>query len=119
MRAYSENLRDRVIKQWQAGKSQAEGVALFAVRAGSVKRWIKQYRQAGHVEAKHRTTWTYRLSPEQYPQLRQHRVAALRDLLAQLGRSGNRPNTRRSVSARCGGHFRPLAGRSKKDSGRE
>ena|SRR5579864_5461574 len=81
MRAYSDDLRQRVIKQWQAGKKLSDLVELFAVSAGSVKRWIKQYRENGDVQAKQRTVWTYRLSPEQYALLRQqveqHRDATL------------------------------------------
>ena len=45
MKAYSDDLRMRVIKQWQAGKRQAELAALFEVSAGSVKRWVKQYKR--------------------------------------------------------------------------
>jgi transposase len=71
MKAYSEDLRERVIKQWQAGKSQAELVALFAVSAGSVKRWIRQYKQTGQVKAKQRTAWQRRLRTDQYEVLRE------------------------------------------------
>jgi|SRR5579859_2126520 len=71
MRAYSEDLRERVIKQWQAGKSQTELVALFAVSAGSVKRWIRQYKESGQVQAKQRTVWPHRFSPDDYARLRQ------------------------------------------------
>ena len=66
MRGYSEDLRQRVIKQWQAGKKLSDLVELFAVSAGSVKRWIRQYREKGDVQGKQGTVWTYRLSPEQY-----------------------------------------------------
>lgn len=70
MKAYSQDLRERVIRQWEAGKSQAELVVLFAVSLGSVKRWIRQYRTTGSVAAKVRQQWSRTIGPEDYDALR-------------------------------------------------
>jgi len=76
MKAYSQDLRERVIRQWEAGTSQAELVNLFAVSMGSVKRWIRQYRTTGSVAPKVRQHWPHTIGPEDH--------AALRAQVAQL-----------------------------------
>lgn len=70
MKAYSHDLRERVIRQWEAGKSQAELVTLFAVSVGSVKRWIRQYQTTGSVAPKIRQQWPHTIGPEHHDALR-------------------------------------------------
>lgn len=70
MKAYSQDLRERVIQQWQAGKSHAELVTVFAVSEGSIKRWIRQYRTTGSVAPNVRQRWTRTIGPQQYAVLR-------------------------------------------------
>jgi transposase len=70
MKAYSQDLRERVIRQWQAGSSQAELVTLFAVSIGSVKRWIRQYKATGSVAPKVRCHWDRTIGPEAHDALR-------------------------------------------------
>lgn len=70
MKAYSHDLRERVIRQWEAGKSQAELVSLFAVSVGSIKRWIRQYRTTGSLAPKVRQQWPRTIGPEDHDALR-------------------------------------------------
>ena len=78
MKAYSRDLRERVIRQWEAGKSQAELVTLFAVSEGSIKRWIRQYHTTGSVAPKVRQQWPRTIGPEDHAAL-QAQVAQLSD----------------------------------------
>ncbi|HEY0601640.1 MAG TPA: IS630 transposase-related protein [Herpetosiphonaceae bacterium] len=70
MKAYSQDLRERVIHQWTAGKSQAELVTLFAVSKGSIKRWIRQHRTTGSVAPKVRQQWSRTIGPDAHDALR-------------------------------------------------
>ena len=78
MRAYSTDLRERVIRQWKAGVSEADLVNRFEVSVGSVRRWIKRYEQSGQVGAKKREHWQRLIEPEQEALLRAQ-VARLPD----------------------------------------
>ena len=49
MSGYSVDLRERVIKAWQDGKTQAWVAETFAVSAGSIKRYIRRFQQTGSV----------------------------------------------------------------------
>ncbi len=49
MKAYSQDLRQRVLKAIDAGHSQAEVAELFAVSVATIKRYFKQRRETGHV----------------------------------------------------------------------
>lgn len=69
MKAYSQDLRERVIRQWQAGKSQAELATLFAVSVGSIKRWIRQYQTTGSVAPNVRQHWSRTIGPQQHEAL--------------------------------------------------
>lgn len=52
MSGYSLDLRERVIKAWEGGKTQGWIAATFDLSISTVKRYIRQYRQEGHVQAK-------------------------------------------------------------------
>jgi transposase len=52
MRGYSQDLRERVIRSWQQGKTQARIASTLEVSVSSIKRYIPQYRAVGHVRAK-------------------------------------------------------------------
>ena len=71
MKAYSEDLRERVIGQWQAGKSIEELIELFAERAGSIRRWIRRYQDSGQVGLKVRQSWKRPIGAAHDEQLRQ------------------------------------------------
>ncbi len=78
MKAYSQDLRERVIRQWQGGKSQTELAALFTVSVGSIKRWIRRYHTTGSVAPKVRQHWPHTIGPEDHEALRAQ-VAQLAD----------------------------------------
>ncbi len=49
MKAYSQDLRQRVLRAIDAGQSQSEVAEMFAVSRASIKRYLKQRREIGHV----------------------------------------------------------------------
>ena len=52
MQGYSQDLRERVIHGWQAGKTQSWLEQTYEISISTVKRYIAQYRTDGHVRAK-------------------------------------------------------------------
>jgi transposase len=49
MKPYSQDLRQRVLRSIDAGASQAEVAETFAVSVATIKRYLKQRRETGHV----------------------------------------------------------------------
>jgi len=52
MKAYSEDLRERVVAAVKRGTKRAEVVATFAVSLPTIKRWLKQQRETGALAPK-------------------------------------------------------------------
>jgi transposase len=52
MKAYTQDLRQRVLRAVDAGHSQAEVAEAFAVSIATIKRYLKQRRETGHVKPK-------------------------------------------------------------------
>ena len=52
MRAYSDDLRQRILRAVDQGHRQAEIAAAFQVSVATIKRYLKQRRETGHVTAK-------------------------------------------------------------------
>lgn len=52
MKAYSQDLRQRILRAIDAGKTQAEVAETFAVSPATIKRYLKARRETGHVEPK-------------------------------------------------------------------
>ena len=52
MKAYSQDLRERVLRAIDQGKSRQEGRDLFHVSLSTIKRYLKQRSQVGHVHPK-------------------------------------------------------------------
>src|SRR5262245_186334 len=52
MRAYSQDLRERVLRAADHGKSQQEIVEALGVSLATIKRYLKQRREVGHVRPK-------------------------------------------------------------------
>jgi transposase len=81
MRAYSQDLRERVLRAIDQGKSRQEIVEMLGVSLATIKRYLKQRREQGHVrpqvipgrEPKKRTMLEAGLEP----QLRAHDDATL------------------------------------------
>jgi transposase len=49
MKAYSQDLRQRVLRAVDQGTSQAEVAKTFAISTATIKRFLKQRRESGHV----------------------------------------------------------------------
>jgi transposase len=52
MKAYSQDLRQRVLRAVDQGTTQAEIAKTFAVSSSTVKRYLRQRREIGHVVPK-------------------------------------------------------------------
>jgi transposase len=52
MRAYSDDLRQRILLAVDQGHRQAEIAAAFQVSVATIKRYLKQRRETGHVTVK-------------------------------------------------------------------
>lgn len=52
MKAYSTDLRERVIRVAKQGMPQAEIAKMFAISLSSIKRYLKQWRETATLEAK-------------------------------------------------------------------
>jgi transposase len=62
MRAYSLDLRARIIKTWQQGQTKAAIARLFMVSLSSVKRYVKKFIHEGHVHPKFQCRRTGKLT---------------------------------------------------------
>lgn len=73
MKAYSQDLRERVLRAVESGMPRAQIVKTLAVSEATIKRYLKQRREMGHVQ------------PKGIPGRPAHKGAALQaGLLAQL-----------------------------------
>src|SRR6266568_2050653 len=52
MKAYSQDLRQRILQTVDEGKTQAQAASLFKVSETTVKRYVRQRREKGHVRPK-------------------------------------------------------------------
>ena len=52
MRAYSQDVREHVLRAVDLGHPRAEIVQLFGISLATLKRYIKQRREEGHVRPK-------------------------------------------------------------------
>lgn len=52
MKAYSQDLRERILQTVDEGKTQAKAAQLLKVSEASVKRYVRQRREKGHVQPK-------------------------------------------------------------------
>lgn len=51
MKAYSEDLRERVIAAWHDGQTQAWIAKTYRISTGTIKRYIQRYKMTGKVTA--------------------------------------------------------------------
>ncbi len=81
MKAYSEDLRERILRAVDLGHARAEIVRLFGVSLATLKRYLKQRRDEGHVRSKaipgRPATKRAKLEAELEAQLRAHDDATL------------------------------------------
>ncbi len=52
MKAYSVDLRERVVRSWQSGRAQTWIAREYGISSGSVKRYIKLYQTTGSLKPK-------------------------------------------------------------------
>src|SRR5947209_9443287 len=52
MKAYSQDLRQRILQTVDEGKTQAQAAGLLKVSEATVKRYVRQRREKGHVRPK-------------------------------------------------------------------
>lgn len=70
MKAYSEDLRERVIAAWQEGKTQAWISQTYRLSSASIKRYIARYKTTGSVAARVQRRQEPRISAAYEGQLR-------------------------------------------------
>lgn len=70
MRAYSQDLRERVVKGLLEGKTQAWVAATYRVSLSSVQRWIALYRQSGEVKPRVQKRMVGLIGEQEYGALR-------------------------------------------------
>ncbi len=59
-RAYSEDLRERVIQSYEKGIPKSLIVILFNICMETLNRWIRQYKKTGSIAPKVRTKYRKR-----------------------------------------------------------
>jgi len=69
MKAYSQDLRQRVLAAVDAGTPRSEVVRQFQVSLATLKRLLKQRRQEGHVQPKMIAGPSFRIGTEQHQML--------------------------------------------------
>lgn len=67
--AYSIDLRERVIRSWENGRSQSWIAREFGISLGSVKRYIKRYQTTGDVKPTRPQRQRPKISDEQLGEL--------------------------------------------------
>jgi transposase len=83
MRAYSTDLRERIVRAVARGRTQREAARLFGVASITVYRYVRQQEQAGNVVPKPLPGGPRRIGPEQEAALRAHLEAAPEATLAE------------------------------------
>jgi transposase len=83
MKAYSEDLRQRVVDAVDAGVPRPEVARLFQVSLATVKRYLKQRREAGHLRPGRSPGRTPGIAAAQHPALAAQVAAHPDDTLEQ------------------------------------
>jgi transposase len=60
MKAYSEDLRKRVIESHKEGKEKGEIIKIFKIGISTLNRWIREYEASGSYGPKRRTSYRKR-----------------------------------------------------------
>lgn len=71
MRSYSMDLRERIIKAWEAGRPQTWLVETFGVSLATVQRYIARYKATGSVAPTKQQRQQPLIRPEQHELLRE------------------------------------------------
>jgi len=83
MRAYSVDLRERVVAAVDAGLPRPEAARLFRVSLATIKRYLQRRRATGGLRPGHAPGRTPSIAPAQYPTLAAQVAAHPDDTLAQ------------------------------------
>ena len=83
MRAYSTDLRERIVRAVASGRTQREAARLFGVASITVYRYVRQQEQAGSLTPKAIPGEPRRITREQEATLRTHLEAAPEATLAE------------------------------------
>jgi transposase len=75
-RAYSNDLRERVIRSWEHGRDKSWIAGEFGVALGTVNRYIRRYRKTGRVEPTAQKRQQPKIREEQLVELQQEVDAA-------------------------------------------
>lgn len=67
MKAYSLDLRERIVQAVEGGMSRPEAAAVFGVGERTVKRYLHQWRTTGALAARPRPGRRPAVSPDRYP----------------------------------------------------
>jgi transposase len=70
MRAYSTDLRERIVAAVASGRTQREAARVFGVAVSTVKNYLRQHQQTGRLERAPIPGRTRRIGPEQEAALR-------------------------------------------------
>jgi transposase len=70
MKAYSEDLRERVLAALDGGMSRAQAASTFQVSLSSIKRWRSQQAALGHLQPKRPPGRPRAIGPQAEDQLR-------------------------------------------------
>lgn len=86
MRAYSTDLRERIVAAVESGRPQREAARLFGVAVSTVKNYLRQQAQTGHLERAPIAGRTRRIGAEHEAALRAQVSAQPTATLAELCR---------------------------------
>jgi transposase len=76
MRAYSPDLRVRVLDALDAGMARTDAIHIFQVSSGSIKRWLRMRRTSGDLTPQRPSGRSRTIRPDQEAQLRVQIAAA-------------------------------------------
>lgn len=76
LKSYAIDLRERIIHRWKNGEGRRYIADVMQVSLSTVNRYIDQFRQTGHLEAKRQGRMQPRLRDEQLPALEQQLAKA-------------------------------------------
>lgn len=83
MRAYSTDLRERIVRAVASGRTQREAARVFGVSSITVYRYVRQQERAGSLAPKPIPGGARRIGPEHEAALRAHLEAAPEATLAE------------------------------------
>lgn len=69
MRGYSTDLRERVIRAWQKGITQAKIAEWYEISVSSIKRYIQRIKETGSVEPRRQRKIEGRITKQHEPAL--------------------------------------------------